>query len=57
MLLSSVFFLLAVLVSARYQFLAEKDIIDVVTLSKEEAEKRIHSGDGPSYILTKRRTK
>ena len=57
MLLSSVYFLLAVLVSARYQFLAEKDIIDVVTLSKEEAEKRIHSGDGPSYILTKRRIK
>ena len=57
MFLSSVFLLLSVLVSARYQFLAEKDIFDVITLSKQEAEKRIRPGDGPSYILTKRRTK
>ena len=40
---------------ARYQFIAEKDIIDVVTVSKDEALKRLHPGDGPSYIMTKKR--
>ena len=43
------------LVCAKYQFIAEKDIIDVVTVSKDEALKRIRPEDGPSYIMTKKR--
>ena len=43
------------LACAKYQFIAEKDIIDVVTVSKDEALRRLHSGDGPSYIMTKKR--
>lgn len=51
----SLFLCIIALVFAKYQFLAEKDIIDVVTVSKDDALRRIRPGDGPSYIMTKKR--
>ena len=43
--------------TAMYQFLGEQDVIDVVTVSEEEATKLITEGSGPSYLMTKKRVK
>ena len=43
--------------TAKYQFLGEQDVIDVVTVSEEEATKLITEGSGPSYLMTKKRVK
>lgn len=50
-----IFLLLFICTVSRYQFLSEQEIIDVVTVSKEEALSRISFDDGPSYLLTKNR--
>ena len=41
--------------TARYQYLTEQEIINVITLPKEDALHRIHAQDGPSYLMTKNR--
>ena len=53
-----VFYLLILLyTTAKYQFLVEQDVIDVVTMSEEEASELIKESPGPSYLMTKRRIK
>lgn len=52
-----IYLLLIVVVCARYQFLNEQDVLDVITVRKEEALEQISSTDGPSYIITKQRHK
>ena len=41
--------------TARYQYLTEQEIINVITLPKEDALHRISAQDGPSYLMTKNR--
>lgn len=50
-----IFVLFFICVAARYQYLAEQEIINVITLPKEDALHRIHANDGPSYLMTKNR--
>ena len=50
-----IFLLLFICTVSRYQFLSEQEVIDVITVSKEEALSRISFEDGPSYLLTRNR--
>lgn len=49
--------LLFICTTARYQYLAEQEIINVITLPKEDALRRINAQDGPSYFMTKNRVR
>lgn len=51
------YLLLLVVVCARYQYFAEKDIFDIVTLPKTEALQYFSSDTYSSYIITKQRHK
>lgn len=49
------FLLLLFAVYGRYQFLAEKDVLEVVTVPKADAMTMVSSMDEPSYTVTKHR--